>query len=179
MNKVIFAFVITLLSFSSYAQKFSLQNTGYKPVVYKVDSIPATELYKRAMAWVDSTYKNPSSVLAKEVDSNGIIVNGYAVRMMKFSMHNYDFKYQVYIKFKDGKYQLNFDVGDMYTPNGDLSYSNYTSFFKKDGAVKGSGVTAKKSLDTFFNTMADDIYTRMIIASDVVEEVVVEPEEEW
>lgn len=180
MRKVIITVAITFLSFSGIAQKFDLQVNGYKPVVYQMDSIPALELFNRARSWADLTYKTPALVDTFNLEEKSITVSGYAVREMKYSMHNYDFKYQIFIKFKDGKYQLNFEVGDMYTSNGDKSYSDYHSFFKKDGSLKYYGETAKISLDTYFNTLADDIYTWITkVPESVLEEEVKEVEEEW
>lgn len=161
MNKGTLAIAFLCLGFSLFAQKFDLQLIGYKPVVYEVDSVSALELYNRAMNWVDQNYEESSLVLADNLEGKSIRINAYARREMKYQMHKYDFEYTIYLEFKEGRYRINFEIGDLYTRNGDKSYSNSTSFFKKDGTVKQSGTNAKSSLDLYFNTLADEIYQWM------------------
>jgi hypothetical protein len=180
MHKVFITIFITLLNTAVIAQSFDLQVNGYKPVVFNVDSVLAEELYQRVVSWVDSTQKTSTFIDSSNIDEKRIIVSGYAVRKMKYSMHNYDFKYQMFVKFKDGKYQVNFEVGDMYTPNGDKSYSDYHSFFKKNGSVKYYSESAKISLDIYFNTLADELFTWMKLEPETfLEEKVEEIEEIW
>ena len=180
MRKVIITIVITLLNLTLCAQKFDLKVNGYKPVVYKVDSVLAEELYHRTISWIDSTQKSSILIDSSNLDEKYIIVKGYAVRKLKFSMHNYDFKYRMFVKFKDGKYQVNFEVGDMYTPNGDKSYSDYHSFFKKNGSIRYYGETAKTSLDSYFNGLADEIFNWVTrVHETVLEEELKEAEEVW
>lgn len=163
MNKVVLGIILTLFSFSLFAQKFDLQSSGYKPVVYKVDSVSANELYIRAADWVRSISDNSSLIPVNDQNGKSMTFSGYAKRKMKYSMHNYDFEYVIHFEFKDGRYRINFEVGNLYTPDGEKSFSDYTSFFKKDGSVKHSGESAKTSLDKYFNALAEDIYTWMTV----------------
>jgi hypothetical protein len=184
MNKAILVLIITIFSSSLIAQKFDLQVTGYTPIVYEIDSASAQVLFARAKDWALITYVNPSIPPTDVLEGKSFTINAYASRKMRYSMHNYDFEYHIYLEFKDDKYRLNFEVGDLFTSEGEKSFSEYTSFFKKDGSVKQSGQTAKTSLDIYFNALSDDLNKWMTETyKNLNEEKVIEEEEikkvEW
>jgi hypothetical protein len=59
--------LITIMSFTlSYSQdipKLKLSPNGVEPIIVNTDSLKATDMYKKALNWVQENYKNPDKVL--------------------------------------------------------------------------------------------------------------------
>ena len=133
MKKILFTFAL-LISFGSYAQKFeitdaqvdeganALQGTfkTIEPVlIFDIKGTP-TELYTKALNWVEETYKNPDEVLKGKVEGKYIRLNGSVSSLLKKSVIGttfyYDVRYSVEIKFKEDKIKYEITNYDSYTP---------------------------------------------------------------
>lgn len=156
---------LLLTAFLSFAQdvpKLKLTPTGVEAIIVNVDSLKADYLFKKAVNWVQETYKNPDKVLKTKIENEKIRVDGFANNAwwyktlgMKMS---YNMDYSVEVSFKDGKYRFEFVVGQFYTDSGQKFLANYSSFFKSSGEVKGVYSEAVPSLEETMNNLSLSFY---------------------
>ncbi len=119
MKKLFLIVNLCLISFVLFSQdlpKLVLNEKGFEPVVYQVDSINASTIYKKVLDWIQITYKNPKEVLKASVENELIrleaVNKGAFVRTFKSgTIVDYDLSYTLEINIKDGKYRF------IFTPN--------------------------------------------------------------
>jgi hypothetical protein len=164
MKKLLFLplLLITCFSFAQEIPKLKLTPTGVEAIVVNVDSLKADYLFKKAVNWVQETYKNPDKVLKTKIENEKIRVDGFANNAwwyktlgMKMS---YNMDYSIEVSFKDGKYRFEFVVGQFYTDGGQKFLANYSSFFKSSGEVKGVYSEAVPSLEETMNNLSLSFY---------------------
>jgi hypothetical protein len=159
--KKLLAIPLLLTAFLSFAQdvpKLKLTPIGVEAIVVNVDTLKADHLFKKAINWVQETYKNPEKVLKAKIENEKIRVDGFANNAwwyktlgMKMS---YNMDYSIEVSFKDGKYRFEFVVGQFYTDGGQKFLANYSSFFKSSGEVKGVYSEAVPSLEETMNNLS-------------------------
>ena len=133
MKNLLFTIAL-LVSLGAYAQQFeitdaqvdeganALQGTfkTIEPVlIFDIKGTP-TELYTKALNWVEETYKNPDEVLKGKVEGKYIRLNGSVSNLLKKSVIGttfyYDVRYSVEIKFREGKIKYEITKYESYTP---------------------------------------------------------------
>lgn len=81
MKKILFLlFTITLsnFSFGQTIPELKLTPKGVAPIVIEIDSMNASELYNKALNWVQETYKNPDEVLKANIENEKIRIDRFA-----------------------------------------------------------------------------------------------------
>ena len=151
------AILISSFSFAQDIPKLKLSPTGVEAIVVNVDTLKADYLYKKAINWVQESYKNPDKVLKYKIENEKIRIDGFATNAWWYKTlgmkMNYNMDYSIEVSFKDGKYRFEFIVGQFYTDGGQKFLANYTSFFKSSGEVKGVYSDAVPSLEETMNNL--------------------------
>lgn len=168
MKRIILLSVITISSFC-YGQKLVLKPTGFEPVVFQVDSIKAPTIYKRAMDWIQLTYKNPKEVLKASIENESIRLEGFTgnafVRTFKSgNKSNYGLYYTLEIYIKDGRYRFVFTPNQIVTDdNTKIFRFGIPDFF--DGKVDINGNSYEgcaSTLESSTNELALSLYNYIL-----------------
>ncbi len=168
MNKIILLFAV-LSSNIVLAQdipQLKLTPNGVEPIVVQVDSLTASEIYKKALNWVQETYKNPDKVLKANITDEKIRIDGFAKPAFLWKSLGFDqsmnMDYTVEISFKDGKYRLEYIIGQFYIDGGQRARYTYTSFYKANYEIKKSYVDAVPSLEQTMNNLSKSFYNYVV-----------------
>jgi hypothetical protein len=172
MKRIILLLVISISSYS-YGQKLVLNPTGFEPVVYQIDSIKAPTIYKRAMDWVQITYKNPKESLKASIENENIRLEGFTenafVRTFKDgSKSNYGLFYTLEINIKDGKYRFVFTPNQIVTDDKIKIFRfGIPDFFDGKADVNGNAYEGCAStLETSTNALAVSLYNYILGKKD-------------
>jgi hypothetical protein len=158
--KTLLLFIVLLLPALTYSQtieKFDLTKDGVKPVVIQFDSLNASQLYSKAINWVQETYKNPEVVLKTKIENEKLRVDGIATNVWFYKSMGmtifYDVEYSFHIEIKDKKVRLSFTFGN--TISGGKSYFlDYTKLWKENGEVYKMYKETKPGMDKMMNDLA-------------------------
>lgn len=146
--------------------QLKLTPNGVEPIVVEVDSLTASEIYKKALNWVQETYKNPDEVLKANITDEKIRVDGFAKPAFIWTtlgIKQYmNMDYTVEISFKDGKYRFEYIIGQFYIDGGQRARYTYTSFYKANYEVKKSYVDAVPSMEQTMNNLSKSFYNYVI-----------------
>ncbi len=163
MRKIIYLLIlVSSFSFSQGAEfKFSVNGfTDF--VVTPVEGKSATELYKKTIDWILTTYKNPKKANLEQIENKFIRIEGFADKLLLFNNSGknfYDAKYQIEISFKDGKYK--FDVISVNLLNTkskpEMELNDMSEYYKKDGGLKTSYKYFPDNFAQFFNNLNNDL----------------------
>lgn len=150
--------------YSQNIEKFELTKEGVKPVVIEFDSLNASQLYTKAMNWVQETYKNPEVVLKTKIENEKLRVDGISkaawfYKGMGMTMY-YDVEYSFHIEIKDEKVRLSFTFGNTWG-DGKSSYLDYTKLWKEDGEFYRMYRDTKPGMDKMMNDLSLSFYTYM------------------
>lgn len=159
---LLFALITSTVLFSQEKQKFEYAPNGITDYIV-VNTDPAltkSELYKRAINWVKTTYKNPESVLKSEIQEESIRINGFqndAVCNKALGMTTcFGLEYTLEISFKDGKYKFDFMDLIASTQAGRFPLESYRkAIYKDDNSIKKSGALLKSSIEESLNGIAE------------------------
>jgi hypothetical protein len=169
MKKLLLSLVLLLFTILSFGQEteFKFTKEGFTDyVITKVDSSKTqSELYKRALDWVQVTYKNPKEVLLAQIENDYIRFEG--VEKYKLCTKSlgattcFDIRYQIEVSFKNGKYK--FDVikveqyikTSQYSAGGwyDFPINNTSSYYKDNGEIRQMWKLYPESLENVFNSL--------------------------
>ena len=72
MNRILLltiTFLISGITFGQNIPELKLTRDSVEPIIVKTDSLTKPEIYKKALNWVQETYKNPDKVLVIEKDN--------------------------------------------------------------------------------------------------------------
>lgn len=159
---LVISIIFITFSYSQEISKLKLTPIGVEPIVIETDSIKASELYKRALNWVQETYKNPEKVLKAKIENEKIRIDGFAENAWWYKSlgmkQNYNMEYSVEISFKDGKYRFKYIVGQFFTDSGQKVLYDYNTFFKKTGEIRSAYSDAVPSLDETMNNLSFSFY---------------------
>jgi hypothetical protein len=172
MKTIILLLAISISSFS-YGQKLVLKPTGFEPVVYQIDSLKAPTIYKRAMDWVQITYKNPKESLKASIENENIRLDGFTenafIRTFKSgSKSNYGLFYTLEINIKDGKYRFVFTPNQIVTDDKVKIFRfGIPDFFDGKADVNGNTYEGCAStLETSTNALAVSLYNYILGKKD-------------
>lgn len=164
MKKTILFLAVLLTSLNIDAQeipKLQLTKAGIESIVVSAESIPANDLYSKALNWIQETYKNPSEVLKANIKDEKIRVSGYASdswSIKSLGMKNYfDLSYLIEVSFKDGKYKFEYTITEL-SDNGKRFGYSYPVFFKKDGSTRKMYVGGVAEIDNQMNRLSKSFY---------------------
>ena len=143
-------------------EQFKLTQDGVAPIVQEIEGKTAADLYNSSVNWVQTTFKNPDKVLKAKIENESIRVDGYKAQAWYYTSigikNYYNMQYSITVSFKEGKYRMEFTIGDFTTNTGQKLTYSYPTFFKKDGSVRGTYEEAVPSLEASMNELADALY---------------------
>ena len=154
MKKISLCLLFVCFSIFTYSQDkvFKVTPEGYsKYLVLSVDSLNASEIYKKTLEWVSLNYKNPEEVVISKIDSKFIRIKGYR----RFFNGTSDCQYIIELEIKDGK--IKFTPTEVEIINGVNRFqffSNFESYFKSDGTVKPRLEETVKQIENTINVIA-------------------------
>lgn len=153
---------LTSLAFGQEIPQLKLTPKGVEPIVVEVDSLSASDIYKKALNWVQETYKNPDEVLKTNIANKKIRVIGFAKDGWWYKnflgKQFYNMKYTVEISFKDGRYRFEYIIGQFYIDGGKKFLADYKSFFKRNGDTRKVYSDAVPSLEQTMNNLSLSFY---------------------
>jgi hypothetical protein len=163
-NKILLSIAILFCTIS-YAQDFpklKLSPNGVEPIIVNTDSLQASDLYKKALNWVQETYKNPEKVLKAKIENEKLRIDGFAENAWWYKSlgmkQNYNMEYSVEISFKDGKYKFEYIIGQFFIKGGQKVLYDYKTFYKKTGEIRSAYADAVPSLEETMNNLSLNFY---------------------
>ena len=142
--------------------QLKLTPNGVEPIVVEVDSLTASDIYKKALNWVQETYKNPDKVLKANITDEKIRVDGFANNAWWWKSlgikQTMDMAYTVEVSFKDGKYRFEYIPGQFYISSGGKALYTYSAFYKKNGDVRKVYSDAIPSMEETMNDLSQSFY---------------------
>jgi len=159
--KVFFIFSIVLIFsknvLSQELPKLKISNSGVEYIVIKADSLTSQILYDKTLNWIKVYYKNPDKVLQSNITNEKIRISAFKENAWwYFPMGiktSYHMDYNIEISFKDGKYKIDFYIGQFYTTDYAKTLFSYSSFFKSNGDVKNIYSDAIISIEETMNSI--------------------------
>ena len=163
---LLIALFFCLLSYSQDIPKLKLTPNGVEPIIVITDSLKATDLYKKALNWVQETYKNPEKVLKAKIENEKIRIDGFAENAWYYKLlgtkNNYNMEYSIEISFKDGKYKFEYLIGQFLVDGGQKVLYDYKYFYKKSGDIKSVYTESVPSIETTMNNLSQSFYNYVI-----------------
>lgn len=153
--------LLSNLSFGQEIPQLKLTPNGVEPIVVERDGLNASELYKKALNWVQETYKNPEKVLKANIENEKIRIDAFATDAWWYKSlgmrNSYNMEYTIEISFKDERYRFEYIIGQFYIDGGKVLY-DYRNFYKDNGDVRKSYIDAVPSLETTMNDLSYSFY---------------------
>ena len=165
MKKIILITIGLLISNVGLSQEIpqlKLTPNGVEAIVVEIEDSSASELYNKALYWVQETYKNPDEVLKGNIPNDKIRINGYAESAWSIttlgmrSMMNMN--YTLEIEFREGRYRLIYTIGQFYVDGAGRANYNYTSLFNKKGEVRRMYSNSIPELEATMNSLSLSFY---------------------
>jgi Domain of unknown function (DUF4468) with TBP-like fold len=163
---ILFSFI--LLSSNTLAQQipsFELTKNGVSPIVITVDSLNASELYKRTQHWVLDYYKDQKNALKTDVENQKILVeakkkNAWFYASTGISIQ-YDVEYTLFLEFQDKQISISFELGKTWDHSegkeANSYFIDYRKIWKESGEVHKIYKEAKPGIDQMMNEISYEI----------------------
>ena len=159
---LLIAMTFTGIATAQTNEQFKLTREGVAPIVQEIEGKTAADLYNSAINWVQSTYKNPDKVLKAKIENESIRIDGYKSSAWYYTSigikNYYNMQYSINVSFKEGKYRMEYTIGDFTTNTGQKLTYSYPTFFKKDGTIRGTYDEAVPSLEASMNELANSLF---------------------
>ncbi|MFL2623387.1 MAG: DUF4468 domain-containing protein [Flavobacteriaceae bacterium] len=131
----------------------------------------STELYQKAINWVNETYKNPEEVIKGKVEGDYLRLEGSVSNLLRMSvigtMYYYDVRYTVKLNFRDGRFKYEITKIEQYYPATQYSAGSWTSILNngevgyktanRKGKAKKDGVANLEALNSYFQNLGISI----------------------
>lgn len=138
-----------------------------KPMMVLEAEGTSTELYQKAINWVNETYKNPEEVIKGKVEGDYLRLEGFTSSLLQQNvigvMYYYDVRYTIQVNFKDGRFKYEITKMEQYFPPSEYSSSQWVNLisdkevgFKianRKGKAKKDGVANLKAVQTYFQNI--------------------------
>lgn len=159
MKKLLFLLVFISAFATAQETEFTFNNergmTDF--VVAKAEGKTASEIYKKAIEWINITYKNPDKVILSTIENEYIRFEGssssfYSINLGIMGKSYQQTKYQIEISIKDGRYKFDIIGMENYTSPSQYSRGGWSdnglfngnltkeyldkSIYKKDGNLR-------------------------------------------
>jgi len=138
-----------------------------KPMmVLEVEGTP-TELYNKAINWVNETYKNPEEVIKGKVEGDYLRLDGFKSNLTQQSAlgmtYYYDVRYTVKLNFKDGRFKYEITNMEWYQPSSQYSAGGWFKLLinkevgyktaNRKGKAKKSDVANFNAIKSYFENL--------------------------
>jgi len=154
--------LVGLISFGQKIPKLKLTANGVEPIIVNTDSLQATDLYNKALNWVQETYKNPEKVLKTKIENEKLRIDGFAENAWWYKSigmkQSYSMEYSVVISFKNGKYKFEYIIGQFFIEGGQKVFYDYKTFYKNTGEISKYYIDAPPSLEETMNNLSLNFY---------------------
>jgi hypothetical protein len=174
MKKIIYILLVTVLvtnlSFSQETE-FKFTKEGFTDyVVTNCEGKTQSDLYKKTLDWVSTTYKNPKEVIKAQIENDYIRIEGFKSSMLCIKslgiMTCFDVRYQIEISFKDGRYKFDVTRIEQYSPSSQYSSGGWSDFpintdlkgyFKESGEIRSMFKLYPDAFQSTFNGLNKDL----------------------
>jgi len=154
----ILAIMTSIFGFSQETE-FKFTKDGFTDyLVIPCEGKTQTDLYKKAIDWVNVTFNNPKEVIKAQIENDYIRIEGVGKNLFCVSDTNCsDGKYQIEISVKDGKYK--FDIISVEQFMNEIGWVKFeglekTSFyFKETGEPKKNVKKIVEDVPQYFNNL--------------------------
>lgn len=174
MKKNIYILIVTILFTNlSFGQEteFKFTKDGFTDyVVTNCEGKSQSDLYKKTLDWVSTTYKNPKEVIKAQIENDYIRIEGFKSKMLCMKslgiMNCFDVRYQIEISFKDGRYKFDVIRIEQYIAPSQYSSGGWHDFligedlkgyFKENGEIKSMFKLYPDALQSTFNGLNKDL----------------------
>lgn len=135
--------------------------------------------YNKALKWVNNTYKYPEKVIGKNIQGEGLTINGYvdnAWGQRQFGLiHTFSLSYVIKIDIKDSLITFQFIEQTHYISNGQKYLGSSRNFFKRNGDYYDKMYNiAKPSLEATINNLWVSFYKVLIDNTKTYDEAISE-----
>jgi hypothetical protein len=152
--------------------EFKFTKDGFTDfVVVNVDGKNQQELYKKALDWLQVTYKNPKEVIKAQIKNDYVRIEGFKSNMLCIKslgiLTCFDVRYQIEISFKDGRYKFDVTRIEQYSPPSQYSSGGWSDFpingdigkayFKKSGEIRSMFKLYPDAFQSTFNGLNKDL----------------------
>jgi hypothetical protein len=142
-----------------------------KPMLVLEANGSSTELYQKAINWVNETYKNPEEVIKGKVEGDYLRLSGYVSTLLRMNvigtMHYYDVRYTVKLNFRDGRFKYEITNMEQYFPPSQYSAGRWIDIMannevgyrtaNKKGRAKKDNVANYEAIKSYFQNLGISI----------------------
>lgn len=182
---LLFCFILaSRITSAQDTPQFALTKDGVEPIVVIVDSLNASQLYKKTLHWIQENYKNPLEVLKIDIKNENVriadIKNNVWFYRNQDTTFYYDVEYVFNVNFEDNKIRLSFEFGNTWNRSAQYvphSYCiNYKKLWKQDGEVHDIYKETKPGIDQMMNEISFSLINYL---RDDKKNLVEEKESDW
>lgn len=179
--KKLFTLITLIISISLSAQYFETTDsevtTGSKFAQGKFRTMSTTaiaqkegtasELYQKAINWVNENYKSPEDVIKGKIENEYLKINGSMDNLMYIyvlgSPIAYNGRYTMEFRFRDGRFKVDIISIEIYIPSSQYTtggWQDYGFTYKLANRKGKPDKGGRKSYDrasSYFNSIVDDI----------------------
>ena len=156
--------LVVLVSGTLFGQeipRLKLTPEGVAPVVLTFDGLSASDIYSKSLEWVQETYNNPSEVLKANIKNKKIRIDGFKEKALSFRtvvLNEWGVSYTLEISFKDEKCRFSYNINYFTGSDGSRTAITYKNFFRKNGEIRNSYISAVFSLNKSMNDLLISYY---------------------
>ncbi len=160
---IVFSFILLAnLTIAQQIPSFELTKNGVSPIVITVDSLNASELYKRTQNWVHEYYKDQKNALKTDVENQKILVDGTKKNAWFYAstgvITHYDVDYTLFLEFQDKKINMSFELGKTWDhtegKEANSYFIDYRKIWKESGELHKIYKEAKPGIDQMLNEIS-------------------------
>jgi len=142
-------------------ESLKLSPDGFNSVIISSEELSASELYKKTIDWVGTTFKNPDLVIKSKIEDEKIRIDGHMSNAWYYSsMGNkiyYGLDYTLTISFKDGRYKVELAI-NRFTDKGATAMHKLSHFYKEDGTIRKMYLDSPSSLENSVNALISSLH---------------------
>ena len=174
MRKIIYTLILTTLftkTCFSQETEFKFTKEGFTDyVVTNCEGKTQSDLYKKTLDWISTTYKNPKEVIKAQIENEYIRIEGFKSSMLCIKslgiLTCLDVRYQIEISFKDGRYKFDVIRVEQYSSPSKYSSGGWFDFpingdekacFKESGEIRPMFKLYPEAFQSTFNGLNKDL----------------------
>jgi len=174
MKKAFILFVLAILSISMYGQKLVLDELGFKPVVFVVDTTFTSSLiYQKTLNWVQLNYKNPDIVIKAKIENEYLRIEAIKQKVffrifkeeklksgliMPERKVPYSLAYTLEINIKNGRYRFSFNPKEFLVDNSKVLFTLTDVVLNKQDINGNNYDGCAEALQESVNSLAESLH---------------------
>jgi len=141
--------MVTSVVFSQN-KPLELTEKGVEPAIIKLDSLSASQIYKKVDGWIQTNYKNPSEVIKGNIENEMIRISGFQKDFFsrEYKSGNivfYDVSYGLTFEFQNEKMRVTFQPQTIKVDGSKVHFTEKDFF----GGVDINGNSYEGSVETY------------------------------